>query len=72
MEPWAAGGRFGVCTGGGRDARTVTVKRCSALKPPESAAVTMIVAAPWATGVIVTRLPAVLTVATDSSEEAAW
>ena len=72
MRPCAAGARFGVCTGGGRGARTVTVKRCSALRPPESAAVTVIVAAPFARAVTDTMLPAVLTVATVSFEERAW
>ena len=62
MEPCAAGARF----------FTVTWNCWLAVRLPGSAAVTVIVAAPFARGVTDTVLPAVLTVATVSFEERAW
>ena len=66
VPPTSVGARFGCVA-----AFTVTEIDCVALKLPGSVAVTVIVAEPAATGVMLTLEPDTLTVAFVSSEELA-
>ena len=61
IESETSGARFG----------TVTVKLCSAGRPPGSVAVTVTVAVPWPTAATVREAPEAEAVATPSSEEVA-